>query len=326
MATDIIERPILERPIVEHPYAGRASWGGIFAGLFTGIGLWLLLVLIGTAIGLSALNPRDSGSWGGLGTGLGIWAGIAAILATFGGAFVAGRLSGNGISSHGVLHGVALWGLMSALTFYAGFGLVTELVGTVTNVIGGAAGAVGSVAGQLGGQLGSAVSPNALVDQANKYLESQGKPPVPPEQLKAAISDLEQQAMTNAQNGQPLLDHDTVVQSLSQKTNLSRQDADAVATQIEGAVNQASQGVKQGAKNLGKTAENVGLAAIKGVRTSVWLLYIGAFLNLCAAILGGLAGAAGTRRLFKRHARLPLEPRKLDEEHHAGPPLRPREV
>ncbi|MBS2031728.1 MAG: hypothetical protein JST54_27775 [Deltaproteobacteria bacterium] len=312
---------ILERPIIDRPDEGRARWGGIFAGLFTGIGLWLLLVLLGTAIGLSALNPRDSNSWGSLGTGLGIWAGIAAIIATFFGAFVAGRLSGNGVPSHGVLHGVALWGFMSALTFYAGFGIVTEVVGTLTNLAGSAAGAVGSVVGQLGG----AVKPDALADQANKYLQSQGRPPVPPEQLKAAISDLEQQAMTNAQNGEPVLDHEQVVVSLSQKTNLSRADAEAVASQVEGAVNQASQGVKQGAKNLGKTAENVGLAAVKGVRASVWLLAIALILNLGAAILGGLAGAAGTRRVFKRYARLPPERRPIVEEP-VGPPLRPREV
>jgi hypothetical protein len=57
-----------------------------------GIGTLFLLLSLGAAIGLSAVNPRDLGSWRSAGIGVGIWGPIAAIIASFLSAWVAARL------------------------------------------------------------------------------------------------------------------------------------------------------------------------------------------------------------------------------------------
>ncbi|HZI05155.1 MAG TPA: hypothetical protein VEZ71_14085, partial [Archangium sp.] len=42
--------------------AVKVSWGSIFAGVVTALGLWALLYSFGLALGLSSINPQDAGS------------------------------------------------------------------------------------------------------------------------------------------------------------------------------------------------------------------------------------------------------------------------
>ncbi len=89
-------------------FLDRASWGALFAGFFVGMGLLFLLLALGAAIGFTAVDPRDFSTWKSAGTGVGIWGGIAAIVASFFSAWVAGRLSASWTRLAGALHGIAL--------------------------------------------------------------------------------------------------------------------------------------------------------------------------------------------------------------------------
>lgn len=126
------------------PLYKRTSWGAIFAGFFTGFGIWFLLLALISAIGLADLNPGNLSSWSSVGKGLGFWSGIAGIIAVFCGAFAAGRLAGTRSGWEGLLHGVTVWAFVL---------LVTVWLATMAMAAGAA---VSQAAASAGGEAGNA--------------------------------------------------------------------------------------------------------------------------------------------------------------------------
>jgi|SRR5690606_19105876 len=103
MAT-IREEAVLEtdRPLI--------SWGAIFAGLVFVVASTWLLILLGSAIGLSVADVTDAAGVGQeLGIGAVIWLLLTAFVAYFLGSLLTARLSGKPERSAGMLHGVILW-------------------------------------------------------------------------------------------------------------------------------------------------------------------------------------------------------------------------
>src|SRR5688572_20952271 len=86
------------------PVRNRVQWGPILAGTITALLLMLLLSVLGLAIGASAFEPgTDASDWG---TGAGIWGGISAIIALFGGGWVAARTAAVGGTFAGLMNGL----------------------------------------------------------------------------------------------------------------------------------------------------------------------------------------------------------------------------
>jgi hypothetical protein len=262
----------------------RVRWGALFAGFFVGLGSLVLLLLLGGAVGFTALDPRDLSSWKSLGIGAGIWAGISAIIASFFGAWVAARLSTAVDRGNGLLHGLALWGLAWAV----GIWFSAMAVG---GAVSGAASAVGGAASAAGGALaGSGVSASGVVDQAaqqaNAWLQEHGKPAVPPAQMQAAVQDILGKAVANVRQGKSpaqAFDHASVVGSVARTTNLSRADADALANQLE---SQLQGAVQEGSQKAGE----IGEAAASGAKAGTWGAFLAALFTMLAAMIGGATG------------------------------------
>jgi hypothetical protein len=141
------------RPVgaqVERRLLDKANWGALFAGFFVGMGLLFLLLSLGAAIGLTSVDPRDFGAWRTAGIGVGIWGGLSAIAASFGSAWVAGRMSTSLDRVSGMLHGVVLWGLTWAVVLWLGAMLVSSAVGGAVRAAGTA---MQSAATASGGQV-----------------------------------------------------------------------------------------------------------------------------------------------------------------------------
>ena len=66
--------------VAEHPVF-RLKWGAVFAGLVVALALQVVLTLLGTAIGLSAVGPGTSAR--GIGIGAGIWMIVTALIAVW---------------------------------------------------------------------------------------------------------------------------------------------------------------------------------------------------------------------------------------------------
>lgn len=114
-------------------------WGGIFAGVFTALGLNVLLSTLGIAFGISSLNPRGTNPGENLGVGAAVWWGIQALLTLGIGGYAAAKLSGAIRRSDGVMNGFLTWSLCTIASVW--------LLGAVlSSAVQGAAGAAQAAA------------------------------------------------------------------------------------------------------------------------------------------------------------------------------------
>jgi hypothetical protein len=289
----------------------RMSWGAIFGGAFTTLGVWLLLYTFGLAVGLSSIDTSGAGSMKPSGVFAGVWAIIAPLVALFVGGWVAGRGIGFYNRASGALHGFVMWGLTTLAGAAALIMLLTAVVSDVFNVGrmmaaagGGPASAmVGEPAGGGGGAptaqaLG--IDASAALPQVNNQLRLEGKAPLTPSQLNTAANDAVQASI--AHGG---IDRQAMAQSIAADTGLSPAGADQLAGQLQARMEQKKAQLQQ----------NVKTGAAKAVETSgkaFWGAFFALILGLIAAVLGGALGGgfAGARRP-PRHERVVTEHRPL---------------
>lgn len=89
----------------------NVRWSAIFAGLAVGIASNMLLMLIGTAAGLSFFNFGDTGADQSFPVVASLWNSLSMIVSAFIGGYIAARGSGLKRSFDGVLHAAAAWGM-----------------------------------------------------------------------------------------------------------------------------------------------------------------------------------------------------------------------
>jgi hypothetical protein len=91
------------------PLRSRVSWGAIFAGAVIALAVYLILTLLGGAIGLTVSDNVRSGT---LGTGAAIWAILATGVALFLGGWVTSQCTVGENKTEAVVHGVIMWGVV----------------------------------------------------------------------------------------------------------------------------------------------------------------------------------------------------------------------
>lgn len=105
----------------------RVSWSSVLAGSAIALVTYVVLSVLGTAIGASAVSPMESGNpLSGFGTGAGIWLFVSTLVAIGVGAFVSGRTA----PDRGGLHGLLTWTVTTLLTTWLLAGLAASVVGT----------------------------------------------------------------------------------------------------------------------------------------------------------------------------------------------------
>lgn len=137
----------------------RVSWGAILAGALATIAFGLVLMALGAAIGMTAMDPAQ-GQWGFNSTtggiASGIWSLLSIVVATFLGAWVASRAAAVDEKSEGGLQGLFVWCLSFLLMLaWAGW-MATRTAEAGTRLVGAAA--------QTAGQAAQAVPPGQLQD------------------------------------------------------------------------------------------------------------------------------------------------------------------
>ncbi len=158
----------------ERPWTATVSWGAVFAGLVLSLIVYLVLSVLGTAIGASAIDPMgDRNPFSGFGVGAGVWAGVTTLLAIAVGGFVAGFLA----RRSGGLHGLLAWAMTTLVTVY----LLISATGSALNVAGSAAKTGLTTVGAVAGAGVSAAAPavggavQRQLDQAGISLDVSGK-------------------------------------------------------------------------------------------------------------------------------------------------------
>jgi heme/copper-type cytochrome/quinol oxidase subunit 2 len=275
-----------------HTNVSGVSWGAIFAGAAGAAALSLILILLGTGLGFSAMSPwADEGaSAKGLGISTVIWLAVTQILASGMGGYLAGRLRVKWANMHGdevyfrdTAHGFLSWAVATLVA-------AVLVVGSVGNIIGGGVKAGASMvsgAASAATQAAGTAASNTSSDQYGYFVDSLFRDNRPVAVTDDAARGVVVRIFTKtlANDGQLAAeDRNYLAQLVAQRTNLSQAEAQARVDQVYGQARQAVEDAKLKAKQAADTAAKV--AAMAALWTFVALL-IGAFIASLAAIWGG---------------------------------------
>ncbi|MBX4858956.1 hypothetical protein G9X64_06325 [Rhizobium sophorae] len=261
------------------------TWGPIFGGAAAAIGVTLILLLLGSGVGLTMVSPwsGQSSSLGTVGVTAAIWLVVVQWLSSGLGGYITGRLRAKWAAVHtdevffrDTAHGFISWAL--ATIFVAGF-----LASSLTSLAGAGAQAVGSAATAAGTAASSAAStadlPTAYFTDA--LLRPERARTGATSDDATATAEISRILLNGAAAGQiPDDDKAYLATIVSARTGLSEADArtrvDTVLKRIEDAKVAAQKATDEARKAASTTALLGSLS-----------LLIGAFIAAAAAAFGG---------------------------------------
>lgn len=279
------------RPMDVNPVESSAtalSWGPIIGGAVAATGVTLILLLLGSGVGLTMVSPwsGESSSAATVGVAAAIWLVVVQWLSSALGGYLTGRLRTKWAAVHteevffrDTAHGFISWAV--ATVFVAGFlaSSLTSLAGSAASVASTATMAAATsgavVAGQSNGpDLATSYFADALLRPeqiGSRATEDNG----------AAAAEISRILLQGAENNSiPDGDKDFVARIVSARTGLSEADArnrvDAVLKRIDDA-KVAAQAAADKARKAAATTSLLGALS----------LLVGAFISSAAAALGG---------------------------------------
>jgi hypothetical protein len=238
------------------------EWNGIWTGYLVFLGVEGILAFLVLGIGFSSLNPLRAASWANVGGGTVVWLAIVTFIATYIGAWVAGRTP-PATTQHGIGKALPMWGLV-VLTMVLLVGYVASQAVTV------AAGGVAAVGGA------APAAATAGVTQLQGTLQSQG---ITVTRAEAAhIGALLAAGNTGAA-----------------ATALSG-DAGIPLARAQAAIGQMQSGPAGGLKGMAATAGSTAARGVKKVGGSLsWAMFWIALITLGCAIAGGATGGGAIK-------------------------------
>lgn len=128
-----------ERPaaIVRAPSTAgmQVSWGGVWGGVLSAIGIMLLLGALGVAVGITAVDPQATDG-ATMGMAAGIWVGVSMLIALFVGGMVSTRAGATYDGATAFWEGGLVWIVSLLLMAYLATSGVTSLAGGAMNLMG----------------------------------------------------------------------------------------------------------------------------------------------------------------------------------------------
>jgi hypothetical protein len=264
----MVEREVPIRPGKNEAYSSGVSWPAVIGGAFVAASLSLILLTLGTGLGLSSVSPWSNmgASATAIGAGAVVWLILTQIVASAMGGYLAGRLRTKWPSVHtdevyfrDTAHGFLVWAVGMVIT--AGF---------LASAAASFAGSAQRTPANIATAQESAVDPNAYF--ADTLLRSGG-----PAAQKADISDRGEVSRTFAhdlkQGAMPAEDKAYLAQVVSARTGASPADAE---TRVSSAFADAQEAADKTRKAL--------------AHLSLWLfvaLLSGAFCASYAGTIGG---------------------------------------
>ncbi|MCW1409178.1 hypothetical protein OLZ32_13020 [Rhizobium sp. 1AS11] len=261
------------------------TWGPIFGGAAAAIGVTLILLLLGSGVGLTMVSPwsGQSSSLGTVGVTAAIWLVVVQWLSSGLGGYITGRLRTKWAAVHtdevffrDTAHGFISWAL--ATIFVAGF-----LASSLTSLAGAGAQAVGSAAAAAGTAASSTAS---AADLPTAYFTDAL---LRPEQARtgatsddtAATAEVSRILLNGAAAGQiPDDDKAYLATIVSARTGLSEADARTRVDTVLKRIDDAKVAAQKAADEARKAASTTALLGALS-------LLIGAFIAAAAAAFGG---------------------------------------
>lgn len=268
------------------------SWGPIIAGAFAASTLTLILMLLGSGLGLTMVSP-----WSGSGASIttfavstAIWLIIVQWLSSGVGGYLAGRLRTKWVGIHtdevyfrDTAHGFLAWALATLLVVgVLGSALSAALgsgVQAVSTVASGAA--MGASASASAGGVSTDNATSYLVDSLFRPADASKVAATNTESDAAAVGQASRILITGAAAGEISADDKTyLTQLVAARTGLSEADAKARVDAILAKAQDAKVKAQQAADTARKGSATFALLGALS-------LAIGAFIASAAAALGG---------------------------------------
>jgi hypothetical protein len=242
----------------------RISWGSVFAGVLTAVGLLFLLGALGVAIGISAADPGQTEA-STLGAGAGIWTGLSLLIALFVGGMVSTRTGAITDGTTGFVEGALVWVVSVLLMLYLASSGLGMIAGTASSLLGGATQAVSGVM-QAGG--GANVDLSGSVDQIVQRLQD----PKTAQQI-ASATGMQQNEVQSA------------LGSTAQRIEQNRNDPTKAAAEAKAGMSELMQKAKSSGA-LEQKAEELQPQATR----AAWMTFGALVLSLVAAVIGAMMG------------------------------------
>jgi hypothetical protein len=281
-----------------HESPGAVSWGAIFAGAAGAASLSLILLVLGSGLGLSSVSPwaQDGVTAMTFGVSTILWLTLTQVLAAGLGGYIAGRLRTKWVSTHedevyfrDTAHGFLAWAIATLVTAAVLTSAVTSALGTGVQAGAALAGAAGATAVATGARSNTsdATTPGLAYFTDGLFRRDAG--------ASSATADASSTQPTNGEVTRIFMqslrtgslsadDMHYVGQLVAQRTGLSQQDAEKRVTDGYARVKAAADDAANKAKETTDKARKAAAYA------SLWLfisLLIGAFSASLAATFGG---------------------------------------
>ena len=243
----------------------RVAWGGIWSGFLFALGVFLLLTVLGMAIGITAadIGTPDGTSARSLGIGAGIWGAVTLLVALFVGGWVATRAGMVHDGATGMIEGVLIWVLsVLALIYMASSG-----VGLLAS---GAFGSIGSVAQSATSTVRGGVDVEAI---ANGDVS----------QITARLNDPKTVSSVAAATGMQEAEARTTLSDIAAKVDAAKDDPARAA-------GEARQGLKDLASRAVARAEQAAARAQPAASATMWTALGSMVVGLIAAVAGAMIG------------------------------------
>jgi hypothetical protein len=248
----------------------------------------LTLALLGSSIGLSAVDLNQGNNLKTLGVGAIFWWIISGMVSFYIGGLVSGRMCGIPRRLDGIVHGLLTWGLTTILMFLFLTTTVGAMVAGGFGLLKSAGQAVSSAAPQIANTVKDVMPQqnmnglDNIRNEVRQILDQRGggvQNPAVRDQLMNAIRGLATSDNPDAQKRQ-------IVTLLTQNTNINEQDAINMVNRWSQSTQMIKQDIQQGVQKAQDAAESASKAAGKGAFASFAMLLLG-------ALVAGFGGAAG---------------------------------
>ncbi|MEN4889286.1 TIGR04086 family membrane protein [Erwinia billingiae] len=295
----------------------RISWSAIFAGVILSVVIYLLLTILGTAIGATTIDPlKEQNPLDGLGTGAAIWTGLSMLISIGAGAFITGRLA----QREGALHGLLMWAVNTLFVVWLAISLLSSAVSGTASVIGSGFSMVGNgisaIAPSIANKAKETLKENNfdlgnVQSELEKTLQQTGKPELQPQALKNDANKESQTAQNQAQNtannpqnadtdlanwfkgvlqrNQDTLqaaDVDALKNIIKARTGKSDQEVDQIVAQTQKSYEQARQKYQELKAQAEQKAREAAQQAAAATAKASWMTLI--VLLIEAAVAGAL--------------------------------------
>jgi hypothetical protein len=261
------------------------SWPAIIAGAFAIAAVSIILLALGSGLGLSSVSPWPSSgpSATTFGVAAAVWLIVVQWLSAALGGYLTGRLRTKWVGVHtdevyfrDTAHGFLAWAVAAVV-------MAAALSSAVSYVVGGVARATGSVAGAAAQGAGAAAAQSPATDPTGYLVDTLFRSDHPdananPQEIRAEASRI---IVSGLRNGDvPAADKTYLAQLVAARTGISQADAEKRVNDVIAKAKDAELKVRQAAD----TARKTGAALAFFIAFS---MLIGAFIAAVAATIAG---------------------------------------